>query len=224
MGLDDVKTSVADPDTTKPSTSATRSVEPNAAGWNKEDVTVNLNATYNQGGWGVQKITYSASGAQSIAKTDAPGSSVDVKLDQEGTTTLTYYATDKAGNVEDQKSLTVKIDKTAPEVKTISPSAGATRVSRDTKVTAQFSEDVKWVASWTFLLGKGKLTPDYTDSGRNTVSYDPITWTATIDPYGAETTRLAKCQWYTAKVTSEIKDRADNPALEKLWTFKTRGC
>ena len=114
VGLDDVKISKVDPDTTKPSTSATRSVEPNTAGWNKENVTVRLNATDNQGGSGVQKITYSASGAQSIAQTDATGDSAEVALDQQGTTTLTYYATDKAGNVEDQKTLTVKIDKGAP--------------------------------------------------------------------------------------------------------------
>jgi hypothetical protein len=115
MGLDDVKlTTTPDDDSTKPSTSATRSVEPNAAGWNKENVTVSLNATDNQGGSGVQKITYSASGAQSIAQTDATGDSVEVALDQEGTTTLTYFATDKAANVEDQKSLTLKIDKSAP--------------------------------------------------------------------------------------------------------------
>src|SRR5215208_5331085 len=114
VGLDGVKTHTLGSDTTKPSTSATRSVEPNAAGWNKENVTVRLNATDNQGGSGVQKITYSASGAQTIAQTDATGDSVEVILDKEGTTTLTYHATDKAQNVEDQKSLTVKIDKSAP--------------------------------------------------------------------------------------------------------------
>ena len=71
-------------------------------------------------------------------------------------TTLTYYATDKAGNVEDQKSLTVKIDKTAPTVQSISPSAGATRVPRDTNVTAKFSEDVIGVLAFnTFMLSNG---------------------------------------------------------------------
>jgi hypothetical protein len=128
MGLDDVKTSIADPDTTKPSTSATRSVEPNTAGWNKENLTVRLNATDNQGGSGIQKITYSASGAQSIAQTDVSGDSVEVVLDQQGTTTLTYYATDKAENVEDQKTLTIKIDKSAPTGSvTINDGASRTR-------------------------------------------------------------------------------------------------
>jgi hypothetical protein len=135
MGLDDVKTSKADPDTTKPSTSATRSVEPNAAGWNKANVTVRLNATDNQGGSGVQKITYSASGAQTIAQTDATGDSVELALDQEGTTTLTYYATDKAGNVEDKKTLTLKIDRSAPSGSvTINDGASRTR-SRSVTLT-----------------------------------------------------------------------------------------
>ena len=135
IGLDDVKTSIADPDTTKPSTSATRSVEPNAAGWNKENVTVRLNATDNQGGSGVQKITYSASGAQTIAQTDAPGDSVEVVLDKEGTTTLTYYATDKAQNVEDKKSLTLKIDKSAPTGSVIINDGASSTRSRSVTLT-----------------------------------------------------------------------------------------
>ena len=137
MGLDDVKISKADPDTTKPSTSATRSVEPNPAGWNKENVTVRLKATDNQGGSGVQKITYSDSGAQTIARTDAPGDSVELSLDQEGTTILTYYATDKAGNIEDQKSLTLKIDKSAP-TGSVSINDGASR-TRSRSVTLSLS-------------------------------------------------------------------------------------
>src|SRR5215208_140366 len=137
MGLDDVKISTLAPDTTKPSTSATRSVEPNAAGWNKTNVTVRLNATDNQGGSGVQKITYAASGAQSIAQTDATGDSVELAFDQEGTTTLTYYATDKAANVEDQKTLTLKIDKSAP-TGTVSIYDGASR-TRSRSVTLSLS-------------------------------------------------------------------------------------
>ena len=224
MGLDEVKTSVADLDTTKPSTSATRSVEPNAAGWNKENVTVRLNTTDNQGGWGVQKITYSASGAQNIAQTDAAGSSVEIPLNQEGTTTLTYYATDKAGNVEDKKSLTVKIDKTAPTVQPISPSPGATQVPSDTNVTAKFSEDVIGVLAFnTFMLSNGTTFSSLRQI-QATVSYEPLTKTATLDPYYKKSSRLATCQWYTAIVTSGIKDKAGNSIAERMWSFRTRGC
>jgi dipeptidyl aminopeptidase/acylaminoacyl peptidase len=111
---------VAAPDTIKPSTSTIRSVEPNAAGWNKENVTVTLKATDNQNGSGVQKITYSASGAQNIAQTDVPGDSVEVAFDQQGTTTLTYYATDKAGNVEIRRLSRSISTRALPQAKSLS--------------------------------------------------------------------------------------------------------
>jgi hypothetical protein len=97
-----------------PTTTAASLPQANSAGWNNSDVAVTLSATDNDEGSGVEKITYSASGAQNIEQTDASGSSVVVKLDQEGTTTLTYYATDKSGNTEDPQTLEVKIDRTAP--------------------------------------------------------------------------------------------------------------
>ena len=129
------------PDTAKPTTTATSSPQPNDNGWNNGDVKVTLSATDNDGGSGVDKITYSASGAQTIAQTDASGGSVEVTLDQEGTTTLAYYATDKAGNVEDRKSLEVKIDKTAPQVSSTSPSNNATGVSATAEISATFLEE-----------------------------------------------------------------------------------
>jgi Tol biopolymer transport system component len=183
------------PDTTKPSTNATRLVEPNAAGWNKENVTVSLKATDDQGGSGVQKITYSASGAQSIAQTDATGDSAQVALDQQGTTTFTYYATDKAGNVEDQKTLTVKIDKSAPTGKvTINNGASRTR-SRSVTLTLSATDpspasgvtqmrisntqsglsSAPWEAysttkAWTLSSGQGTKTVyvQYRDGAENT--------------------------------------------------------
>jgi len=171
MGLDDVKTSVADPDTTKPSTSATRSVEPNAAGWNKENVTVNLNATDNQGGSGVQKITYAASGAQTIAQTDASGDSVEVILDQEGTTTLTYFATDKAANVEDQKSLTLKIDKSAPTGSvTINDGASRTR-SRSVTLTLRATDPSPGGS------GVSQMRISNTQSGLSSATWEPYSTT-----------------------------------------------
>ena len=55
----------ADQETTAPTTTATLSPQPNEAGWNNSDATVSLSAD-DQGGSGVEKITYSASGAQTI--------------------------------------------------------------------------------------------------------------------------------------------------------------
>jgi Bacterial Ig-like domain len=78
----------------------------------------------------------------------------------------------------------------------------------------------------TFMLGKGKLSASQLTSAtrigsETTVSYEPTTQTATLDPYGSTTSRLAKCQRYTAKLTSRVKDKAGNPAIEKIWQFKT---
>src|SRR5215203_2082963 len=110
----------------KPSTSATRSVEPNAAGWNNEDVTVKLKATDNEGGWGLKEITYRINGGQPTTK---QGDSVEVPaITGEGEYTIAYYATDNAGNVEDEQSLQVKIDKTAPTIKSTSPADKARSV------------------------------------------------------------------------------------------------
>jgi subtilisin family serine protease len=114
-------TAAPQPDTSSPTSTAASSPPANSAGWNNSDVTVTLSATDNAGGSGVEKITYSASGAQSIAQTDTFSSSVDVKLEQEGTTTLSYYATDKAGNDEAPNTLTVKIDKTTPTITNLGP-------------------------------------------------------------------------------------------------------
>jgi hypothetical protein len=42
------------------------------------------------------------------------GSTANISISTEGATTISYYATDNAGNVESAKTLVVKIDKTPP--------------------------------------------------------------------------------------------------------------
>lgn len=103
-------------DTTPPTTTATVSPVPNANGWNNVNVTVSLNATDNPGGSGVKEITYSAAVAQPIASTTVTGSSASIPVTVEGETTITFFATDNAGNVEPSKTVTVKIDKTKPVI------------------------------------------------------------------------------------------------------------
>ena len=97
-------------DTTPPVTVATWPA-PNTYGWNNADVIVSLSATDNCSG--VKEIDYSLSGAQTGGAA-LPGGSASVTISAEGTTTLTYFAKDNAGNQEAQRSLTVKIDKTPP--------------------------------------------------------------------------------------------------------------
>lgn len=103
-------------DVTAPITTATPSPTPNAAGWNKASVTVTLSATDNNGGTGVKSITFSASGAQTIAQNTvltSTGTNVPA-ITTQGTTTVSYFATDVAGNVENTKTVTVRLDTAGP--------------------------------------------------------------------------------------------------------------
>ena len=122
----------APPDTQAPSTSHTLSAQPNAAGWNNSDLTVTLNAT-DTGGSGVKEISYSINGGG--YQTYNPTNKIPVST--EGTTTISYYATDKAGNRESPgNTVTVKLDKAAPQ---ITPADAVSNVWRSEPLSEQFT-------------------------------------------------------------------------------------
>ena len=99
-----------------PTTVAAPNPTANAAGWNNSDVNVSFAATDSAGGTAIQEIVYSASGAQTIAATTVSGPTANVNITAEGETTVSYFARDVNGNTEEIKSLSVKIDKTAPVI------------------------------------------------------------------------------------------------------------
>ncbi len=103
-------------DTVPPTTVASATPAANGAGWNNTNVRVMLSATDNPGGSGVQEITFSASGAQTIASTTVSGASATIDITTEGQTTITFFAKDHAGNIESAKRLIVKLDKTPPTI------------------------------------------------------------------------------------------------------------
>ncbi len=117
-------------DTIAPLAEATAPVD-----WQKNAVTVTINATDNVGGSGVESITYSASGAQAISPVTVSGSTVQVQVSIDGTTTLTYFATDKSDNSGLSKTITVKVDQTAPTIEMNVPVSGLI-IHRDITVTA----------------------------------------------------------------------------------------
>jgi hypothetical protein len=209
------------PDTTAPTTTATLSPESNEHGWNNSDTTVSLSAD-DQGGSGVEKITYSASGAQTIEQKDESGESLKVTLDQEGTTTLTYCGTDEDGNVEEQKSLTVKIDKTPPEVSSTSPSNFATGVSATANISATFFEEGSGIDPDTLTTDTVKVVqvkPTGKVQVTGDVTYDSDSQTATFDPSNNPAKGL-----YRATITTGVKGRAGNTlANDHTWTFATAG-
>jgi hypothetical protein len=135
-------------DTTPPSTTHTFSPQPNAAGWNNSNVTVTLSAT-DTGGSGIKDIRYSATGAQSIPETVYDEQNRPV-INAEGTTTLSYFATDKAGNQESPtKTFTVKLDRGAPDASITSGPSGPTN---DTTPTFSFGGSDNFTASSSLLL------------------------------------------------------------------------
>ena len=126
------------PDTTAPTTTGRVVPEPNSKGWNHSNVAVVFYAQDNPGGSGVKQINISWSGAETGSRV-AAGRAAYIPLTTEGTTTVTYFSTDQAGNSETAKTLVVMIDKTDPTATaTVDPAPDATGVSH-TNVTVTFT-------------------------------------------------------------------------------------
>lgn len=81
-------------------------------GWYKSDVGISLTAT-DSGGTGVKEVHYILNSGSEV-RTD--GNVVEVTIGTEGPNVFEYWAVDNAGNVEADKSLEIKIDKTLPVV------------------------------------------------------------------------------------------------------------
>src|SRR5206468_895780 len=119
-------------DKTPPTTTASLDRTPNANGWigrsafppgtNTFAVNVALAATDQANLSGVKSITFSAApacptcGGQTIAQQTVTAPSASVAISTEGQTTISYFATDVADNVEKTKTITVKLDVTPPTI------------------------------------------------------------------------------------------------------------
>jgi hypothetical protein len=105
-----------------PTTAAVVSPGANANGWNKSSVTVSLDATDLASGildtpigW-VDQLQYSLAGAQTSGPQIVPGHTASFGISTPGVTTVTYFATDAAGNEEAAKTHTVRLDGSAPVI------------------------------------------------------------------------------------------------------------
>ena len=103
-------------DVLPPITTATSDPAANAAGWNNHDVTVTLSAVDDPGGSGVASITYSVEGPAPAAPRTVLGSTATITVDAEGINTITFSATDNAGNAEAAQTKVVRLDKSDPTV------------------------------------------------------------------------------------------------------------
>jgi len=103
-----------------PSTTVVASPGANANGWNNTSVTVSLDATDLASGildtpigW-VDQLQYSLAGAQTSDPQIVLGHTASFGISTPGVTTVTYFATDAAGNEEAAQTLTVRLDGSAP--------------------------------------------------------------------------------------------------------------
>jgi len=112
-GVASLYPAAAPADITPPVTSVVSGVP---AGWAKADQTVVLSAADGQSG--VKRTSYRVNGGAPVAY-GSPGVSVAV----EGTTSLSFWSEDNAGNVEAARSATVRIDKTAPTTSCDTPAS-----------------------------------------------------------------------------------------------------
>jgi hypothetical protein len=160
-------------DNTPPTTTITLSGTTGNNGWYVSNVQVSLTASDNEGGSGVAKTEYS------FDNTIWNLYSSPFTVNTEGTITVYYRSTDKAGNVETTKNQVIKIDKTAPTITgapTTSPNANGWY---NTDVVVRFSADdavsgLATVPPDTTLASEGagqSVTGTATDQAGNTASY-----------------------------------------------------
>jgi hypothetical protein len=101
------------------------------------------------------------------------------------------------------------LDFSAPKWVSRSPKKGSTGVSRSTKVTVKFSENVRYATHMYLYRGTTRLSAS--------VSYDSATFTATLTP----SHRLAAGVKYTVKLTSYVRDYAGNRLTAFKFSFTT---
>jgi N-acetylneuraminic acid mutarotase len=146
-------------DTGAPSTTATQSPAPNGAGWNNQTVTVTLTATDGSGGSGVKSITYTI-GSGTPVVVNSTATQFDVST--QGITSISYFATDNAGNSETAKTLMLKIDTAAPStVATPAPPPNDAGWNRDAFITVTLNASdgmtagASGVSSISYKIGDG---------------------------------------------------------------------
>lgn len=99
-------------DRTPPAVTASASGERGGGDWYRGPVDIALDAT-DDGGSGVASLTYVLDGSTPV---EVAGDQATIRLTQDGPRTVTYWATDGAGNQSAQGQLTVRIDTETPSI------------------------------------------------------------------------------------------------------------
>jgi hypothetical protein len=191
-------------DLTAPNTTANLTGALGANGWYTSNVTVTMIAQDNTSG--VNNTEYDATGAwQTYAGA--------FEVSQEGQTTLYYRSTDNAGNTEQNNTILIKVDKTAPSYSDDAPTSWQVA---DFNVTINASDAVSGVASvsyninntgWITIPADTIIVP-ITNGGNYTLEYfatdnaglnsTHVTKYVALDKDGPQLSDNAPTGWQTA--------------------------
>jgi hypothetical protein len=170
------KSEVVRIDRKAPATSVGLAPPANAAGWNRTDVVVTLDATDEASG--VQEIRYSLAGAETGERV-VMGDHASFTLAAEGTTTVAAFAVDVAGNQEAATSVPVKIDRTPPQISFVG-NAGTYTFDQEVDIRVQVTDALSGVAStdardvrgpaYSFMIGPNVVNATAVDVAGNTAS------------------------------------------------------
>jgi alpha-tubulin suppressor-like RCC1 family protein len=201
---------VSQTDKVPPVTTASLNPDPNANGWNNTNVTANLKAT--DSGSGVKEIHYTLNGG---AETVVPGASASFLVSIEGSNNATYFARDNAGNTASLKYMTVKIDKTKPEININSPQAKEYLGSENITLSFSTSDNLSGIAGVTATLDTNSVNNGQVINLSKWDGGHTLTVT-TIDKAGNAVTKQV-----TFTVKSEGARAVKNDAVTKLKNAKT---
>ncbi|HYO76640.1 MAG TPA: S8 family serine peptidase, partial [Thermoanaerobaculia bacterium] len=184
-------------DSIAPVTTATHTPAPNASGWNNTAAALQLTASDNSGS-GVQDVRYSINGGTLAT---VAGATASVNLATDGQYTVSYFATDVAGNIEAAQNGNVWIDTTAPVV-TFNGEATYT-VDQTVTVTCSATDNLSGIVgtpcaaplaskdAWQLALGNTTYTVTATDAADNsTTATATVTVKATFDSVNTLTVRF----------------------------------
>ena len=175
-------------DPSAPVTTASPNVAPNAAGWNNTPVTLSFSA-----------VDVDASGVKSVTVdgVTTAGSTASKVVSSEGTTTVSYFATDVADNIEGTKSTTVKIDTVKPTA-AISPASSASWIQQGSQsVTITGADTTSGVAAVVYRIDSGSTITVNSGSttfslgqGDHTITYHAVDAAGNIQADQSATIRL----------------------------------
>lgn len=188
-------------DVTPPVTTADTNLE-----WSKDDVEVTLNATDDQSG--VKTTFYSIDLGEFVEGTSAV-------LDKEGVHTVSFYSVDNAGNVEEVKTVEVKVDKEAPQTVI---NTSAYWYNQDVQAELTATDNLSGVKATYYSYDGSEFTEGTSfpleTEGIHTVSFYSVdnvgnveavrTVEVKIDKTAPETTANTTGDWYNQGVTIEL--------------------